>query len=567
MRPTRRRPSGTGTGSAVGALAALGVLVAAPLAMLLWRAVAGHQGSPGALDALAEPENIRTVANTVLLGVLVIAVATVFAGPLAFLMAWTSLRRHRWLDVVVMLPFMTPPYVSALAWMDFTRPRGTAEQWLGPLGAAMQAVFATPLGMAIVMASEVYPFLYLLLRNNLARLGASMDEAAAVHGASRWQRGTRILLPLLAGGYSIGALVVFVRAAGEFGTPVTLGNQIGFHVLVSRIYQDITIDPLDFPRAAALSSVLLGLGMTVWGLQQWFLLRRQDRVATVRANRPAMVRLGRWAAPAAWLYIGAVLAVTVVIPYYAVISGSLSRLRSRPAGPGNLTLEHYTQVLSPGSGGWQALLTSAQLAFTAAGLTTVLGTVLALLALRRRQRLRGTVDFLALAPETVPTIVLALGFIFLWNAPWLPVTPYRTDLMLIVAYTAIFLPLVVQNVKSVRLQVSDRLLEAAAVAGASPWRTTRRVLLPLLLPGIVAGWLLAFVVGVRELVMSSLLRPPGTELLSPWILSQFEQGRRAEAMAMTVVGVFTTTVVMVLVDQWRSRLNRPGRPADRRVPG
>jgi iron(III) transport system permease protein len=554
--PRIRARSRGGTGFSIAALLLLGVLVAWPLALVLLRAAFGHRDQPGALGALAAPGTAQVIGNTVLLGVMVVVAASLFTAPLAFLMARTRLRRHGWIDVAVLLPFLTPPYIGAMAWMEFTRPNGLAETWLGPVGGLLQQVFATPVGMAVVMGAESFPLLYLILRNALDRIGAGGDEAAAVHGASRWMRLRRVLMPLMAGSYSLGGLLVFIRAAGEFGTPVTLGNQIGFPVLVSAIHQDLTLHPLDFPRAAALSSVLLGLGLTVWGLQQWFLARRADRVGDVRGRRPAAVRLGPVAMVASWTWIVFVFTVTVALPCFVIVTGSLIRLRSGGVAWDNLTLGNYVEVLTPGRGGLEALSTSAGLAVAAATVTMVLGTALALHTARRRGPAVRAVNFLSLAPDTVPTIVLALGFIFLWNAAWLPVTPYNTVWILVLGYTVVFLPLVVQNVAATRLQINDRLLEAAEVAGATRRQVHTRVLLPLLLPGVVAGWLLAFSIGVRELVVSTLLRPASVPVLSPWILGEFDQGNRGPAMAMTVIAVFGSTAVLVLVERWRERRRR-----------
>ncbi|GAB3714040.1 ABC transporter permease [Nocardiopsis nanhaiensis] len=552
----RRTPRIRGAASSTAALLLLTVLVGVPLVLVVLRALLGHRDQPGALGTLVEPGNVTVITNTLVLGAMVVVAATLYAAPLAFLMSRTGLRRHRWIDVAVLIPFLTPPYISAMAWMEFTRPAGLAETWFGPFGVLLQQVFATPVGMAVVMGAEAFPLLYLILRNALDRVGANTDEAAAVHGATpvTWLR--RVLIPMVAASYSLGALLVFVRAAGEFGTPVTLGNQIGFPVLVSQIHRDLTQAPLDFPRAAALSSVLLGLGITAWGLQQWFLVRRADRVTSVRSHREGRVRIGRAGLCAGWLWVGTVLTVTAVLPCFVLVSGSLVSLRSGGLALDNLTLDHYREVLTLGRGGMEALSTSAWLAVVTATLTTAAGTALALHTVRRRTRTARAVGFLALAPDMVPTIVLALGFIFLWNAAWLPATPYNTMGMLALGYCVIFLPLVVQNVSAARLQINDRLIEAAEVAGASSWDVTRRILMPLLFPGIVAGWLLAFSIGVRELVLSSLLRPPATQLLSTWILSEFDQGNRAAAMAMTVIAVFTSTAAMVAVDSWRSRRQR-----------
>ncbi|MET8424218.1 ABC transporter permease subunit [Nocardia sp. NPDC004860] len=545
-------------GGVYALLALLLVGVAAPLVAVLIQAVTGYDGRPSALGQLTESANLRIVGNTVLLGVLVVVIATVMAAPLAFLMSWTPLRRHRWIDIAVMVPFLTPPYVAAMAWLDFARVNGLAERWFGPFGAGLRAVVETPVGMAAIMACEIFTFLYLLLRNRLDTIPASADEMAAVAGASAGQRLRLVLAPLLTPAYALGALIVFIRAAGEFGTPVTLGNQIGFPVLVSEIYGNVTIDPLNFPRAAALSSLLLAMGMTVWGLQQW--VSRRDIGFGGRAARRATVGTGRWTA-AALLWPGLVLLVSVVVPYIAILLGAMTILRSKPPTPDNLTFDYFARVLRPGRG-LEALQNSVVLAFIAATVTTVLAVACALVIVRRgrdavpraRSAARRGVDLLGIAPDTVPTIVLVIGFIFFWNAPWLPVTPYNTRAMVVLAYVVITLPMALQQVKTAYAAIDDTLLEAAAAAGADTWQILRRITIPLLVPGIVAGWLLAFLLGVREVVASSMVRPSSLPLLSPWILGQFDQGHRAEAMAMTVIGVLSSTVVLVVLEWWRRRL-------------
>lgn len=541
----RTRPSW----GVAGLIALLVVGTGLPLVAVLIRAVTGYNGQPSALGQLAEPGNLQIVWNTIFLCLLVVVFSTLMAAPLAFFMSWTKLRNQRWIDVLVMVPFMTPPYVAALAWLDFTRVGGLAEQAFGPLGSLARAFVLTPFGMAFVMACEIFPFLYLILRNHLSALPASADEMAAIAGASPWQRFRRIIAPLASTPFSLGVLIVFIRAAGEFGTPVTIGNQIGYPVLVSRVYADVTIDPLDFPSAAAFSSLLLSLGVVVWGLQQW--IGRRDTHFGGRASRRTTVQVGGWIA-AGWAWVVGIGLVSVVIPYVAVVLGAMTLLRSQPLSLNNLTFDYFALVLQP-SAGLPALLNSIGFSLVSATLAVIVGIACALVVTRRKTAGGRLVDMLAVAPDTVPTIVLAIGFIFLWNAPWLPTTPYNTGWMLIIAYAALFLPMVVQNIKAARLGIDDRLLEAATAAGATGPQRFFRITLPLLMPGIIAGWMLAFLVGIREVVMSSLVRPASLDLLSPWIISSFDQGKRAEAMALTVIGVLGSTVILVCLEVWRRR--------------
>ncbi|GAA1453343.1 ABC transporter permease [Nesterenkonia lacusekhoensis] len=530
--------------------------VAAPLSMVLIRAVIGYGDQPSALPELTDPRHLRTLGNTVMLGLLVVAVATAMAAPLAFLMSWTKMRRHRWIDVLLMLPFMTPPYVSALAWIDVTRFNGLADQILGEGGGDLvRTIILSPFGMALVMASEVFTFLYLILRNYLDAVPGSVDEAAAVSGASPRERFTRILLPLCTPAYSFGALIVFIRASGEFGTPVTLGNQIGFPVLVSEIYRSVTINPLDFPTAAALSSVLLWLGCAAWVLQQW--IGRREQPFGGRARRRAGVTLSRWAEALGWFWLSAVALVSVIIPYVGIFIGAMTVLRSQPLSAENLTFDFFGIVLRSSSG-QQALQNSASLALIAATIATVIAVASTLTSARlKRHPIGRGVDLLAVGSDTVPTIVMAIGLIFLWNSPWLPASPYNSSWMLVLGYTLVLLPMVVQNVKTARSTVDERYLEAANASGATAAQTFLRVMLPLLMPGIVAGWLLGLLLAFREVVISSLLRPGSYPLLSPWIMSEFDQGFRAEAMAMTVIGILGSTAVLVIVDSLRRRYLTP----------
>lgn len=527
------------------------VLVAAPLVSVLITAVTGYRGEDSALDSFVRPEMLRVIRNTVWLSVLVVFFATLFAAPLAFFRSWTPMRRAGWVEVLVMVPFMTPPFAAAMAWMDFTRLRGVADMLLGPtLGDAARSAINSVWGMGFIMAAELFPFLYLILRNAFASIPASQLEMAQVAGASRWQQFSRVVVPAVVGPYSLGALIVFIKAAGEFGTPVTLGNAIGYEVLVSSIYQDVTIDPLNFSKAAASSSVLFTLGVMAWAIQQW--AGRGVLATGGRVAREVNLRPSRSMMALAWVYTAIVFTLSVFIPYISIILAAMTILRSKPPTPDNLTFDYFQIVLSMPSG-QEALTRSIALGAIGATTAVILALAVTVFTMRSRRWPARFSDFLAVAPDTVPGIVLAIGFILLWNSPKLPFTPYGSQLILVMAFTVLFVPMAVQNIKTSAAAMSPTLSEASAVAGATSWQTFTRVTLPMLAPGIFAGWLLAFFVGIRELVMSSLIRPTRINLLAPWIMNQFEQGHRAEAMAMTLIGVGTSTVVLVLIRWWQGR--------------
>src|SRR5699024_5880384 len=243
--------------------------------------------------------------------------------------------------------------------------------------APLQEVFFSPLGMATVMSFNLFGFLYLLLRNTLDRIGAAPDEAAAVHGGGFMYRLRRVLVPLASSSYSMGLLLVFIKSAGEFGTPITLGNRIGFTVLVSAIYQHTSIYPIDFSAAAALSSVLLSIGIGAWFCQQWFIARRNDTAGNGRVERPATVTLGPWR-PVAWAWIGVVLVLSIGVPYLTILASAFTRLESEGLVWSNLTLLNFQLLFDPRSGALTALSTSLGLAIVTATITAAIGIAVAL---------------------------------------------------------------------------------------------------------------------------------------------------------------------------------------------
>ncbi|UQZ81146.1 Sulfate transport system permease protein CysW [Paenibacillus konkukensis] len=240
------------------ALLLLAMLVVVPLFFILMTSVRTGEKLDllAPLRAIAENELGEVFWNSIWLGLWVVAGATMLALPLAWILSRTELKRHGWLDIVLLIPFMTPPYIGSMGWILFMQTNGYLEQLL-PAAAAVTPVFFSQVGMIAIMSFHLFPFLYLILRNALLQIGGGKEEAAAVHGGGFLYSFRRIVLPLLLSSYAMGALLIFVKTIAEFGTPATFGRKIGYYVLTSEIHKYISSWPIDFGKATALASVLL----------------------------------------------------------------------------------------------------------------------------------------------------------------------------------------------------------------------------------------------------------------------------------------------------------------------
>ncbi|WP_438496481.1 ABC transporter permease [Paenibacillus sp. IHBB 3054] len=531
------------------ALCILVILVLLPLLLIFWTSIYPGQQ----LDITAPLRTItgnsglmKVLLNSLGLGASVVALTTVFALPLAWIMAKSDIGRHAWLDVVLLIPFMTPPYIGSMGWMLFMQTGGYMEQVL-PSSAALTPYFFSYGGMVLIMSLHLFPFLYLLLRNALLQIGGGLEEAASVHGAPFFYKVRRVIVPLLLSSYGLGVLLIFVKTIAEFGTPATFGRKIGFYVLTSEIHKYISSWPIDFGKATSLASLLLGVCLILWYIQTIISSRYSYRLVGGKG-----IRSKHYAAKGAlgffsWGYIVLLLLASVGVPYFSIITASLLKLRGEGLSWGNLTLSHYAELLSPGSPGLQALINSFSLAIVASSIAVILGTWLALIIGKGTAWRQKWTDLFSLLPNTVPGIVLVVGLILLWNARWMPVPLYNTYGMVVLTYVVLFLPYTVQYVKASYGQIDSSLMQAGQVFGGSKAYVFRRILLPLILPGMAAGWMMTFTISGRELVASLLILPPSMQTSATYIFAQFEQGAVAMGMAMAVISVGVTTALLLVI--------------------
>ncbi len=551
-----REPGGVARAIALSAAVCLiAVLVLVPTATVLVRSFFpdGEFQWLGPLRVATDGPLLEVLGNSIVLGVMVVLGATLLAGPLAYLAARTEFGRHRWLDIAVLIPFMTPPYIASMGWILFMQPRGLLDQYL-PFLAITRPVFFSPVGIALVMALNLYPFLYLILKNAFRAIGGSLEDAASVCGGDPLYRFRRITVPLVFSSYAMGALLVFVKTISEFGTPATLGRRVGFYVLTTEIYRYTSNWPIDFERAAALSSVLLITSMIVWYVQSMLSERHRYSVVGEGGGRARAVVLGRWKA-ISWAFVAFVLVLSVGVPYLSIVGTSLMDVRGYGFVPGNFTLEHFAAIFAVGSGANEALLTSLRLSTFAAVLTLLFGTFFAIVISRTRGFFSRVTDIGSLMSNTIPGVVVVVGLIMFWNSRWNPIPLYNTDGILVVTYTVLFLPFTVQYVKSSLSQIGTSVFDAARVSGGSRLYTLRRVLLPLVRSGMIAGATMTFIIGVRELVGSLMIRPPGTETAATFIFRQFEQGAAQLGMAMSLVTMIVTLGLLFLTRAARTHTN------------
>lgn len=528
--------------------AVLFVLIILPILTVFGEAVMvdGRFDLRNALETICAKENLTTIGNSMLLGILVVLTSTVISTPLAFLLARTRFSRWKWLDIVLMIPFMTPPYISSMGWILFMQKRGLFQQLFPWTGSLSESFFSLG-GLVLAMSFHVFPFMTTMIKNAILNIGVNLEESAAVSGGGFFYRLRKVTLPLLTGNYAIAMLLVFVKTLSEYGTPSTLGNRIGFYVFTTDIHRYASTSPIDFGKASSLSGVLILICMGMWLLQSRTTARHTYSLVGGKGRRESLYRLGRAGELAGGAYIFLVILAAIGIPYFSVIATSLIKLRGYGLSAGNFTFQHYIDLFTNNSKGLRAILTSSFLAVSSALIASVLGTVIAV-SVKKAKRWKRIIEGEALLPEMLPNIVLVIGLMLFWNKIYKSIPLYNTLGFMVLVYVVMFLPYSVQYVGSALMQTGDSLQEAAKVCGGSRLYVFFHVTLPLILPGVLQGFMMIFIIVFRELVGASLISPPNVQTVSTFIVREFEQGSASVAMAMALLCVLITTMLLLALN-------------------
>lgn len=527
------------------------ILVAYPVAMLLaqslWPNIFGARFNDfGAAYArlIETPELVRLISGSLLWAGCTTVLALILGAPAGWLLARTDLRCRAIARIALLVPLMTPPYVLALAYILLMQRGGLADSVFGELPQWGRSLFFSFWGITFVMAISSVGYVALAVESALHGIPTRLERAAESLGASRARVMRTVMLPLLLPALANAALIVFLDAISNFGVPAVLGPRSGVLLLPAEIYYRVTSWPVDLPLATALSSILM-LIAAVGLLANRAIASRSISGSSRQASAQDRQALGPLGQTLAWSYFLLLFACATLAPLAAVLVTSTQG--DWTDGKRSFTLEHYTGLFSSGSRGFSALLTSLWLSVVAATVCLVLGGLIAYLNSRARGRLVAALDATATLPRVMPKIVVAVGLILAWNAPWVQVRIYGTVWILLIAYIALYVSDALRLSDAGARQIPQRLELAAQSLGASRWRTIRTVTLPLLRPSLIAAWATTFVVCLRDLVASVMLLPPGVDTVGSFIFSQFEQGDIASAMAMAVVSTLLGIAVLLVV--------------------
>ena len=537
------------------AVAVLMFLVLYPLFWLFYGSFAyGDRTEPGTVlsQFWQLPGLGRAFQNTLELLLGAVPLSFLLALPLVWIVARTDTPLKGLIEIAALLPFITPPLIGAVAWALLGAPRtGLLNVLARQLGAAAPVLNIYSMsGLIFVMALYVSPYVFLTVQAVMQRMDASLEEASLITGASLSKTVLKVVLPLSMPAILSAGILVITRVLEEFAIPGVLGAPSGIYTITTYIYyQAISYVPPRYEVAALLASLLMGATALLLWLQSR-ILGGGGRFTTVtgKGHAPRLLRLGPWrylTLAYALAYIG----LTVGLPYLVLLYAAfISRWGAVPL-PANLTLANFLSTFDPALSVRAGLFNSLILAVAGATAATLLTLVISYMITRGPRWRRHLLDFVSSIPLAMPGPVLAVAM--LWAYLHEPFVLYGTLWILLVAYVTHYLPYGVRTITGSFRQLSPDFERAAAVCGAGRLAGFRDILLPLVRPGILAGWMLMFVSMIRELSSSIFLFVPGTETTAVTLLEMWQEARFSGVAVLSLTLIAISVCVVMLV-RWLS---------------
>jgi len=534
-------------------IAVVGALTVFPVLMLMLGSFSegltafGHFTTDKYVAAYTDPAFFEVIANTAVFVLGTSFLSTLLALFLAYLNTRTDIPFKGLFGVISIVPMMIPHLLFAVSWALLLNPsNGLANLALKQALGLDEAPFNiySLWGMILVEGLLELPIAYLIIAPAMASFDVALEESSRVCGAGTWRTLLRVTLPVLRPAILAAFTLGIVRSLASFAVPSMIGMPGRVQVLATHLYTMISTGfATDYGKAAAVGMSVLVASVTLIVVYR-ALTAESEKFVTVssRGFRPTLIGLGRARMPLFGLVAllsfalivlpVAVLLYTSFVPYSMVPSARAFSLMS---------LRHWHAVLGDPIS-LLALKNSLFLAVAGATIGVALSVFVAYAIVKVKSRAAGLLESLSYLSFSFPGIVIGVGF--MWFFVQTPL--YATIWALLLGYIATYLPYGIRPMSSAFIQIHSHLEESSLVCGASPLVTLRRIIVPLLVPGIVSGWILLASMFVRELTLSVVLSRPGTEVLAIQILRYSEDGLwgRLSALGIVMIGISIVLVVL-----------------------
>lgn len=530
----------------------VGFLTICPVLMLVLGSFSEGFGTFGVLtvnkyvEAYTDPALADILLNTMIFTLGSAALATMLALFLAYMNTRTNIPFKFLFGIISIIPMMIPHILFAVSWVLLLNPsNGILNRLVMEIFGLKSAFFNiyTLPGMILVEGLLDLPIAYLIIAPAMSAFDVALEESSKVCGASAMRTLIRVTLPVLRPAILASVILVIVRSLASFAVPSIIGMPGRKYVLATHIYRAISTGfAADYGKAAAIGMSALAASIILIYLYRYLTAEGSKYVTiTSRGFKPALIDLKRYKYPM-FTVVGLLSSVLIVLPVLVLFYTSMLPYVMAPSAKAfsMMSWKNWIDVLKDPIS-LLALKNSLFLGVVGATVGVILSIFVSYVIVKVRTAASGILESLSFLSFSFPGIVIGVGF--MWFFVRTPL--YATIWALLIGYIATYLPYGIRPISSAFVQIHSHLEESARVSGASPFRTMRRIVIPLLIPGIISGWILMSTMFVRELSLSVVLSRPGTEVLAVQILRFAEDGLWGRLSALGIIMIFFSSILVI----------------------
>lgn len=506
-------------------------------------------------DAFLDLEAYRLMLTSFIFGIGASGLSVTFALILAWITIRTNAPFRRLFELTAIIPNIIPPLLISISWVLLLNPSNgllnSLLMWIFGLENAPFNIYSIP-GLIFAEGLILTPLAYLIIAAALKNMDPALEESAKTLGSGEFGVATRITFPLMRPAILAAWTLNFVRAVESFDTPAIIALPARIDVFTTKIWREaLGSFPANHNLAAAYGVGLLGIALVFVYLYRRFTSQVESfSTVTGKGFRPQQIDLGPWrylASAVALLFLimmvalpFIILILTSILPYYHVPTWETWQI---------LTVKHYKYVFQH-QRSYRAFGNSLFLATVGATLCMLLASLTAYVTVKTRIKARGVLEGLVFIPWAFPGTALAIGL--LWAYVNFPVPIYATIWILLIAYVTRFIPYGLRAVTSTIIQIHKELEEASVSCGAGFFATFRRIVFPLMRPGIMAGWIILATIFMREFSASIFLYSPASEPLGPLLYFLYIDGMHGPMAALGIV-ISIVCIILIAIAQRFSR--------------
>src|SRR5450631_1376813 len=504
----------------------------------------------------ADADFWRALMNSIIIAGGMTLIAVPLGALLAFVMERTDLPFKRWFEPLILVPSFVSPMVLSFGFVVAAGPVGFYTVWAQDLfGVAPWGLYSIA-AMTVIAGLTHVPNVYVYASAALKSLGSDVEEAARSAGASPFRVAVSVSLPLILPSMLFAAVLVFFLGFELFGLPLVLGDPEGILVLSTYLYKLTNkLGTPSYHLMAAVAVCIVAVTFPLVLLQRW-LLKTSGKYVSVKgkATRQKLLPLGGWK----WIALAIValwLVFTIVVP----ISGITLRAFVEQWGEGIkltdvLTLENFRQVFDQ-SDQVRAIINTFLIGTIGGGLAVACYTAIGLAGHRQRGGVARVLDYLVLIPRALPGLLAGLAF--LWIFLFVPGLKEMRNTVFSVwlAYTVVWLAYGLRLISGALLQIGPELEESARTVGASNAQVLRHITIPLIRFGLLASWLLVFMIFEREYSTGVYLLGQGTEVIGSMLVSLWGAGAIDQVAALSLINIVLVALGLAAALRFGVRLH------------